>query len=185
MTKQNPEFQLGGINHLALVCRDMEKTVDFYTNVLGMPLIKTIEFPGGAGQHFFFDIGNGDCLAFFWFPNAPEPVPGVSSAAALPGLGDLTTAIASMNHVAFGVPADKIEDYRNKLVDKGIKCSPVINHDRSERGVTEQMTDDVFIRSVYFFDPDGALLEFACWTGELTEADVSHAPARAIQAAGV
>ena len=90
MTKQNSQFTLGGLNHLALVCRDMEKTVDFYQNVLGMPLIKTIEFPEARGQHFFFDIGNGDSLAFFWFAKAPEPMPGVSAPAALPGLGDLT-----------------------------------------------------------------------------------------------
>ena len=140
MTKQNPEFQLGGINHLALVCRDMEKTVDFYTNVLGMPLIKTIEFPGGAGQHFFFDIGNGDCLAFFWFPNAPEPMPGVSSAAALPGLGDLTTAIGSMNHVAFGVPADKIEEYRNEARRQGHQVQPG-DQPRSQRARRHRADD--------------------------------------------
>ena len=75
----NQVFDLRGINHLALVCKDMARTVDFYTNVLGMPLIKTIDLPGGMGQHFFFDIGNGDSLAFFWFPNAPEAQPGVSS----------------------------------------------------------------------------------------------------------
>ena len=40
-----------GVNHLALVCKDMARTVDFYSGVLGMPLIKTIEIPGG-GQHF-------------------------------------------------------------------------------------------------------------------------------------
>ena len=38
-----------------------------------MPLIKTIELPAGMGQHFFFDCGGGDALAFFWFPDAPEP----------------------------------------------------------------------------------------------------------------
>ena len=62
----NAEFELRGINHLALVCRDMARTVDFYSGVLGMPLVKTIELPFGGGQHFFFDIGGGDCLAFFW-----------------------------------------------------------------------------------------------------------------------
>ena len=51
----------------------MQQTVDFYQGVLGFPLVKTIELPGDMGQHFFFDIGNGDCLAFFNFPNAPEP----------------------------------------------------------------------------------------------------------------
>ena len=55
-----------------MVCSDMERTVDFYTNVLGMPLIKAIDLPDGMGQHFFFDAGNGDCVAFFWFTEAPD-----------------------------------------------------------------------------------------------------------------
>ena len=66
----NREFELGGINHVALVCSDMQRTVDFYTGVLGMPLIKSLDLPGGMGQHFFFDAGNGDCVAFFWFTEA-------------------------------------------------------------------------------------------------------------------
>ena len=72
----NDKFELRGINHLALVCRDMKTTVDFYSGVLGMPLTKTIDLPNGAGQHFFFDIGKGDSLAFFWFPNAGTASPG-------------------------------------------------------------------------------------------------------------
>ena len=39
--KTNEAFELGGINHLALVCKDMARTVDFYSGVLGMPLVKT------------------------------------------------------------------------------------------------------------------------------------------------
>ena len=35
--RENKEFELRGVNHLALVCKDMARTVDFYTNVLGMP----------------------------------------------------------------------------------------------------------------------------------------------------
>lgn len=182
MVKENTQFQFRGVNHLALVCRDMEKTVDFYSNVLGMPLIKTIQLPNGMGQHFFFDVGNGDSLAFFWFPDAPEPVPGVSSPASLPGMGELTTAVGSMNHIAFDVPSDKIEAYRQRLVDHGVECGPLMNHDNSEWGVSRDVTDDVFVRSVYFFDPNGVLLEFACWTSEFTEADVSHAPAKALTA---
>ena len=83
----NTEFELGGINHVALVCSDMERTVDFYTNVLGMPLIKAIDLPDGMGQHFFFDAGNGDCVAFFWFTEALDGEPGSTLPAALPGLG--------------------------------------------------------------------------------------------------
>src|SRR3990172_5554594 len=104
MKVENKEFELRGINHLALVTSDMARTVDFYTNVLGIPLIKTLDLPDGTGQHFFFDIGNGNLLAFFWFPDSPAASPGVAS----PGDRNLTTAHASMNHVAFDVPAEKI-----------------------------------------------------------------------------
>ena len=39
-SRENKEFELRGVNHLALVCKDMQRTVDFYSNVLGMPLIR-------------------------------------------------------------------------------------------------------------------------------------------------
>ncbi|MGI8492332.1 MAG: VOC family protein [Acidimicrobiales bacterium] len=176
MSDKNQQFRLRGINHLALVCRDMAKTVEFYSGVLGLPLVKTIELPEGMGQHFFFDIGNGDSLAFFWFPNAPEPAVGISSPAALPGRGEILTAIASMNHVAFDVAPEDIESYREKLVAKGVDVGEILNHDDSAFGVTRDMHDGVFVRSIYFMDPDGILLEFAAWTRELTPGDVRHAP---------
>jgi len=182
MTRENKEFQFQGINHLALVCKDMARTVDFYSNVLGMPLIKTIELPNGMGQHFF-DIGNGDSLAFFWFPDAPEAHPGISSPAGVPGLGqEITTAHGSMNHVAFNVPEDKFDEYVEKLKAKGLNPSPVLNHDDSPMQVARELHPGVFVRSVYFMDPDGILLEFACWTRKLTEDDVKHAPATAADA---
>ena len=53
----NEKFDFNGINHLALVCRDMQKTVDFYQGLLGMPLTKTINLPGGGGQ--FADVALG------------------------------------------------------------------------------------------------------------------------------
>ena len=176
----NRKFELSGINHLALVCRDMARTVDFYTNVLGMPLVKTIDLPMGMGQHFFFDCGGGDCIAFFWFPNAPEAAPGVSSAATLPGKGDLATAHGSMNHVAFNVPVDKFDEYVQKLQAAGVAVSDVSNHDDSEWTVSKELHEGVYIRSVYFFDPDGILLEFACWTRPLGEQDILVVPATAI-----
>ena len=80
-TNTNTEFELRGFNHLALVCRDMAETVAWYEDVLGMKLVKTLELPGGRGQHFFLDMGNGvDGIAFFWFPEAPEGVRGESTA---------------------------------------------------------------------------------------------------------
>lgn len=177
MTK-NTEFEFGGINHIALVCKDMAKTVDFYTNVLGMPLIKTLEIPGGA-QHFFFDCGNGDSVAFFWFPDAPAAAPGIASAGAMPGTGRLQSAHGSMNHLAFDVAPDKFDDYVERLRDKGVDVSVVLNHDDSESTIAKELHDGVFVRSVYFHDPDGILLEFAAWTKTFGPEDALHAPANA------
>jgi catechol 2,3-dioxygenase-like lactoylglutathione lyase family enzyme len=176
---RNSEFEIKGINHLALVCKDMAKTVEFYRDVLGMPLIKTIEFPGGMGQHFFFDIGNGDALAFFWFKDAPGAQPGLTNPRGLPGSPEgIVTAHASMNHVAFDVPAEKIDEYYDKLKAKGIKATRVISHDDSPLGASLEITPTTFVRSIYFFDPDGVCLEFAAWTRELPRAgDVRHEPA--------
>jgi len=175
----NRQFQLRGVNHVALVCKDMARTVEFYQGLLGMPLVKTIELPGGMGQHFFFDIGNGDCIAFFWFPGAPAPTEGVVTAASLPGEGDITTAWGSMNHIAFDVAPERFDEYRQKLIDKGVRVSQVMNHDDSEATVTDELHPGVFVRSMYFRDPDGILLEFAAWTRQLTEGDVAHPPADA------
>ena len=168
-------MRTNGVNHLALVCRDMAETCQFYTEILGMPLVKTVALPDG-GQHFFFDCGGGDCVAFFWFPDAPDGVPGVSAPRNLPGQGELLSAVGSMNHVAFHVPEDKFEGYRRRLKEKGIAVSPILNHDDSTYGVSREMYDGVFVRSFYFQDPDGILLEFACWTRTFTDADVSHEP---------
>jgi catechol 2,3-dioxygenase-like lactoylglutathione lyase family enzyme len=157
----------------------MARTVDFYSNVLGMPLTKTIDLPNGMGQHFFFDIGNGDALAFFWFPDAPEAAPGIASPRNNVGRGSLTTAHGSMNHVAFDIPVDRIEEYRDKLRTKGIEVTEVVNHDDTPRQVSPKVNESTFVRSIYFFDPDGILLEFAGWTRELGEGDVRHKPVTA------
>jgi catechol 2,3-dioxygenase-like lactoylglutathione lyase family enzyme len=175
------DFELSGINHLALVCSDMARTVDFYENTLGMPLIKTVELPAEMGQHFFFDCGNGDALAFFWFANAPQAAPGIASPEARPDTGDTLTAHASMNHVAFSVSADAIDGYVDKLRDAGVECSDVVNHDDSEWGVSHDQHPGVFVRSIYFTDPDGILLEFAAWQRALGPDDVSHSPVSSIR----
>ncbi len=175
---KNTEFELQGVNHLALVCKDMARTVAFYRDTLGMPLIKTIELPNGIGQHFFFDLGNGDALAFFWFADAPEAQPGVVSAkrAPIPGV----SAHGSMNHVAIAIPADKVDEYYEKLIAKGIKASKVISHDDSPMQASLEVTPSTFVRSIYFYDPDGIALEFAAWTREIPrDGDVTHAPAHA------
>lgn len=159
-------IQYGGLHHLALVCRDMERTVDFYTKVLGMKLKKGFDLDRGFGQHFFFDMGGGNELAFFWFRGAPPAVPGVASAAHLVGRpeGSIVSAHGSMNHVAFSVAPDAIDAYRELLISRGVDCTPVVNHDDVLTGEDARtatgITDKTWLRSFYFFDPDGIMLEF-------------------------
>ena len=180
MTATNREFEIQGVHHLALVCKDMAKTVEFYRDVLGMPLVKTIDLPRNSGQHFFFDIGNGDSLDFFWFPDEPEQAPGVAAPAALHSRGSFVSAHGSMNHIAFNVPAERFDEYYERLKAKGIDVTPAMNHDNSETQVAASLHDDVYVRSVYFFDPDGVCLEFAAWTHQgFTDRDVRHDPATA------
>lgn len=176
MNASNLKYELRGINHLALVCSDMQRTIDFYSGVLGMPLVKTLELPGDMGQHFFFDCGNGNTIAFFWFPDAPEASPGLAAPKGLPDEGELLSGIGSMNHVAFSVPPEKFDEYYKRINAEGLKVSHVLNHDDSPAGVSEDVHPGTFVRSFYFRDPDGALLEFACWTRKFTESDVSHEP---------
>jgi catechol 2,3-dioxygenase-like lactoylglutathione lyase family enzyme len=169
------DFELQGVHHLALVSTDMARTVRFYRDTLGLKLVRTIELPFG-GQHFFFDIGQSATLAFFWFPKRADAVPGVSSPRRLPGQGNFTSAPGSMNHVAFSVPAPLIDEYRDRLVGRGIECSEIMNHDDSDTQMSAENHPGVWLRSIYFWDPDGALLEFAAWTRPLSADDVSHAP---------
>src|SRR3954471_14003265 len=136
----NTEFQLRGFNHLALVARDMAETVAWYDDVLGMKLVKTLQLPGGHGQHFFLDMGNGiDGIAFFWFPEASEGTPGESLHDAFDdqmrrGTGTGVTAIGTMNHIAFDVAPEKIDEYLVKLRSKGVAVSEIINHANSRDG---------------------------------------------------
>lgn len=161
-------FDIQGINHIALVCADMARTVNFYTDVLGLPLIKTIDIPGG-GQHFFFGLGDGAAVAFFWFPEAPAAAPGIASIdpQAMLATGDIRTAHASMNHLALRVPLDKLEEYHQTLNANGVQTTPILHHSDSAATYLLSPDAETFISSFYFFDPDGILLEFAANTRQL------------------
>jgi len=168
-------FEYEGVNHVALVCRDMKKTVDFYTQVLEMKLVKTLDLPRGSGQHFFFDAGKGATIAFFWFPDAPESAPGIASQNSLPG-SSIATAHGSMNHLAISIPLEKFDEYKQRLEDKGIQVR-VINHADNPEGYTKGVTDKTWIRSMYFRDPDDIALELAAYTRAFDERDIQHEPA--------
>jgi catechol 2,3-dioxygenase-like lactoylglutathione lyase family enzyme len=82
-----------------------------------------------------------------------------------------------MNHVAFDVPSEKIDEYQRKLKAAGIDVTQVVNHDDSENQASREITPTTFVRSIYFQDPDGIMLEFASWTRVLDERDVNCEPA--------
>lgn len=175
-------MQTKGINHLALVCRDMAATVKFYTEALGMPLVKTVALPDG-GQHFFFDCGGDTLLAFFWWPDAPPAAPGIASVADFPSKPK--SAHGSMNHVAFTLDEDQLEASIERLKSKGVHVSVpvVVNHDDSPMGASRDMHDGVWVRSVYFRDPDGIMLEYAAVLRGFRPDDIAHEPARAVEPA--
>ena len=171
-----------GINHIALVCRDMKETVRFYTEVLNMPLFKTVELPGG-GQHFFFDCGGGASVAFFWWEDGPPAAPGIASVKSFPG--DAKTAVGSMNHLAFDMGEDELELALDRLEEAGVPHThAVVNHDDSPMGVAREKHEGVFVRSVYFTDPNGIMLEFAATTKSFGPEDVAHEPATAADRVG-
>ncbi|QKH39581.1 VOC family protein [Achromobacter pestifer] len=178
--KVNRKFEIRGLNHIAMVCADMKRTVDFYEGILGMPLIKTHDF--GKGQHFFFDMGRGASFAFFWLKDAPAALPGPTTPAYL----SLEIPIGSMNHFAFDVDAARLPEYRERLMAAGVDVSPIVHHDDvspSGTNVMQEEHESTWVTSIYFKDPDGIQLEFAGWRRVFTEADIRHEPATAEDAA--
>jgi len=175
-------LKFGGLSHIAMVCSDMEKTVQFFGDTMGLTLVKTIALPGG-GQHFFFDIGKDEQLAYFWFPKAPKAMPGVSSVNPQTAKrGGFQTAHGSMNHFAFKVTEGQLHEYREKLLQRGVKVSRVYYHSDIPSGYTSTKDDNTSFMSCYFFGPDGEYLEFSALARPFTpEADVSHVPERPSQ----
>jgi len=120
-----------GIHHAALICSDVERTIRFYQDLLGFPLVELVEnrdYPGSS--HFFFDLGNQTLLGFFDFPGLGLQ-PGVES-------------IGSVQHIAISAPRDRWEEVRRRLDAAGVAyAGPDI-------GIPESM---------YFKDPDGIQIE--------------------------
>jgi catechol 2,3-dioxygenase-like lactoylglutathione lyase family enzyme len=96
-----------GVHHVALLCADVSRTIDFYQGVLGFPLTELFEnrdYPGST--HFFFDIGNGNALAFFDFPGL--------------GLVDYAEVLGGLHHLAISVTADVWEEKKAALDAAGV-----------------------------------------------------------------
>lgn len=106
--ESRPTSSARGLHHTALISSDVEKTILFYQGVLEFPLTELIEnrdYPGSS--HFFFDIGNGNLLAFFDFPGLD--------------VGPYQEVMGGLHHVAISVEPERWQHLRNKLVDEGIE----------------------------------------------------------------
>ena len=105
---QRPVSTARGVHHLALLSSDVERTIDFYQGVLGFPLTELFENRDSPGStHFFFDIGNGNLLAFFDFPELD--------------MGPYAEVLGSLHHLAISVRPDVHADLRQRLEDNGVE----------------------------------------------------------------
>jgi catechol 2,3-dioxygenase-like lactoylglutathione lyase family enzyme len=96
-----------GLHHLALISSDVERTIAFYQGVLEFPLTELFENRDYRGStHFFFDIGNGNLLAFFDFPGLD--------------LRDYAELLGGLHHIAISVAPDRWEHLRAKLDASGV-----------------------------------------------------------------
>jgi catechol 2,3-dioxygenase-like lactoylglutathione lyase family enzyme len=143
-----------GVHHLALCTDDIKKTTEFYTRVLGMPLIHALKVPPGLGtgkgnrgnppyeeiRHYFFDMGNDSTVAFFEIPQGKEPATN-------------RNAIGSMQHCSFVVTPQRFRDIEERLKANNV----------SYIGPIPQMPG---LDGIYFMDPNGIRLEFACQTAD-------------------
>ena len=127
-----------GINHLAMATRDMDTTIRFWRDLLGLRLVAGLGGP--KYRHYFFELSEYDMIAFFEWPaveKMPEKDHGV------PVRGPFV-----FDHVSLGVESDEdLWKLKDKLETAGIWVSEVIDHG--------------FIHSIYSFDPNNIPIEFS------------------------
>ncbi len=108
LREQRPASSARGFHHVALICSDVERTVRFYQDLLEFPLTEIFENRDYRGSnHFFFDIGNGNLLAFF-------DLPGLD-------LGPYAEVLGGLHHIAISVAPEKWEHLRGKLDAAGVE----------------------------------------------------------------
>ena len=139
-------MKIDRIHHVAYRCKDAKQTVEWYVKNLGMDFVLAIaedQVPSTKApdpyMHVFLDAGNGNVLAFFELPNAPQ-------------MGRDENTPEWVQHLAFKVKTlDELKDYKERLQANGVEVLGV--------------TDHTIFQSIYFFDPNGHRLEIACDTG--------------------
>lgn len=142
-----------GVHHLALNTDDMKATIDFWTEVLGMPLIHALKVPKGASgplnrgnppyedmRHYFFDMGNDSTVAFFEIPKGAK------------GQAD-RDEIGGMQHCSFATTPAAFAELQKRLKARNIDfLGPMLVLPG--------------VHSVYFYDNNGIRLEATCHTAD-------------------
>ncbi len=134
---ERPTSTARGVHHVALLSSDVEATVRFYSELLGFPLTEIFENRDYQGSnHFFFDIGNGNLLAFFDFPDL--------------GLGPYAEVLGGLHHLAISMPEDQWRAARQRLDDAGVPY-------QSESGTSIYFADPDGARIELIADPLGEM----------------------------
>ena len=132
-------IKYNGINHLAMATGDMDKTIRFWRDLLGMRLVAGLGKPGY--RHYFFEISEYDLIAFFEWPHV-APVDEKDHGRPVEGP-------FIFDHVSLGVETkEDLWELYDKLQAGGFWVSEMIDHG--------------FIHSIYAFDPNGIPIEFSC-----------------------
>jgi catechol 2,3-dioxygenase-like lactoylglutathione lyase family enzyme len=107
LADQREDSAARGIHHVALLSSDVERTVRFYQDLLGFPLTEIFENRDYKGSnHFFFDVGNGNLLAFFDFPGLD--------------LGPYAEVLGGLHHIAISVIREQWEGQKARLDEAGV-----------------------------------------------------------------
>jgi catechol 2,3-dioxygenase-like lactoylglutathione lyase family enzyme len=136
---------LKGMYHFAYPCRDAEETRHFYEDILGLPLVNCMmsERVPSTGEetpyvHFFFELQDGSYIAFFDLGGDEMPQPS-------PNTPDW------VQHFAIETASiENVQAMKDRLDAHGIETIGLVDHE--------------FVRSVYFFDPNGLRLEITTRT---------------------
>src|SRR5579863_6575447 len=132
-----PASSARGVHHVALLSSDVERTIRFYQDVLEFPLTEIFENRDYAGSnHFFFDLGNGNLLAFFDFPGLD--------------LGPYAEVLGGLHHLAISVTAEKWAHLRTNLDAAGVPY-------QEESGVSLYFRDPDGARLELLADPLGEM----------------------------
>jgi catechol 2,3-dioxygenase-like lactoylglutathione lyase family enzyme len=145
-----------GFSHIGLSTLDLDKTREFYENVLGFPAVRCDIIrvkEGGRIRHIFFDTGRDQLIAFMEARGVPG-VPAEYEAGINRGLG----VPSVFYHFAFEAGSEAaLRDKRDELIARGVDVTEVVDHD--------------WAKSIYFKDPHGLQLEYCCFTRNLNADD--------------